>query len=88
VHTKTEPKKLTPDVDVPVRLPRTGVNIASGARELGVEEVAVLEDRTRVAIRTRGAGGRRLQANELAAPDQDEVASGEKECIIPHTTGP
>ena len=30
-----------------------------------------------VVIRTRGAGGGRLQANELAAPVQDEVAPGE-----------
>ena len=26
MHPQTEPKKLTPDVDIPVRPPRTGVN--------------------------------------------------------------
>jgi len=30
VHPKTEPKKLAPDVDIPVRPPRTGVNTATG----------------------------------------------------------
>jgi len=52
-----EPKKLTPDVDIPVRPPRTGVSTVSGVRGLGVEEVLVLEVRIRVATRMRGAGG-------------------------------
>ena len=52
-----EPKKLAPDVDIPVRPPRTGVNTATGVRGLGVEEVVVLEVRIGVATRTRGAGG-------------------------------
>jgi len=46
-----------PDVDVPVRSPRTGVNTAPGIRGLGVEEVVVLEVWIGVATRTRGAGG-------------------------------
>ena len=62
---------------LPVRPPRTGVNIAPGVRGLDVEEVLVLEDRTGVATRALGAGGWRLQANELAAAVQDEVAPGE-----------
>jgi len=53
------------------------VNIAPGVRGLDVEEVLVLEDRTGVATRALGAGGWRLQANELAAAVQDEVAPGE-----------
>jgi len=63
----------TPDVDDPVRPPRTGVKAASGVRRLGVEEVVVLEARMGVATRARGTGARRLQANELVAPVQDEV---------------
>ena len=50
-------KKTKPDVDFLVRPPRTGVHAASGVRGLGMEEVVVLEVRTRVATRTRGAGG-------------------------------
>jgi len=46
-----------PDVDVPVRSPRTGVKTAPGIRGLGVEEVVVLEVWIGVATRTRGAGG-------------------------------
>jgi len=42
---RTKPKKLTPDVDIPVRSPRTGVNAASDVRGLGVEEVVVHEVR-------------------------------------------
>ena len=57
MHPQTEPKKLAPDVDIPVRPPRTGVNTATGVRGLGVEEVVVLEVRIGVATRTRGAGG-------------------------------
>jgi len=45
VHPQTEPKKLAPDVAIPVRPPRTGVNTATGVRGLGVEEVVVLEVR-------------------------------------------
>ena len=57
MHPQTKPKKLAPDVEIPVRPPRTGVNTAPGVRGLGVEEVVVLEVRTGVATRTRGAGG-------------------------------
>jgi len=39
---KQNPKKLTPDVDTPVRPPRKSANTASGVRGLGVEEVVVL----------------------------------------------
>ena len=58
VHPRTSPEILTPDVDVPVRPPRTGVNAASGVRGMGVEEAVVLEVRIRVANRARGTGGR------------------------------
>lgn len=37
-----------------------------------------------IAIRTRGAGGGRLQANELAAAIQDEVTPGENCRMTPH----
>ena len=67
MHPQTEPEKLTPDVDIPVRPPRSGVSTVSGVRGLGVEEVLVLKVRIGVATRTRGASGERLQANELAA---------------------
>jgi len=70
-----------PDVDVPVRPPETGVNTASDVRGLGVEKAAVLKVRTGVATRARGAGGGRLQANELAAPVQDDRNT-------PHVTDP
>ena len=53
------------------------MNAAPGVRGLGVEEVAVFEVRIGVATRTRGAGGGRLKAIELAASVQDEVAPGE-----------
>jgi len=43
----------------------------------------MLEVRTGVANSTRGAGGGRLQANELAAAIQDEVASGENGLMTP-----
>jgi len=57
MHPQTEPKKLTPDVDVPVHPPRrTGVNTASGVQGLGVKEVAVLEVRIGVATRTQKYG--------------------------------
>jgi len=63
-HLVTEPTSAllnrtqeTPDVDIPVRPPRTGVNTASGVQGLGVEEVVVLGVRIGVATRTRGAGG-------------------------------
>jgi len=39
---------LSPDVDVPVFPPRTGVNTTSGVRGLGVDEVVVFEVRTGV----------------------------------------
>ena len=54
---KTKPKKLAPNVNIPVRSPRTGVSTVPFARKLGVEEIAVLEVRIGVATRTRGAGG-------------------------------
>jgi len=57
---QTEPKKLPPDVNIPVRPPRTGVNTAPDVRGLGVEEVVISSqsyDRIGVATRTRGAGG-------------------------------
>jgi len=38
---QTKPKKLTPDVDIPVRSPRTGVRTVFGVWGLGVEEVVV-----------------------------------------------
>ena len=57
LNPQTEAKKLTPDVDIPVRSPRTGVSNVPGVWGLGVEEVAVLEVRIGVATRTRGAGG-------------------------------
>ena len=37
---------------------------------------------------TCGTGGRRLQANELAAAIQDEVAPGESGCMTPHAADP
>ena len=43
MHLETNPKKLTPDVNIPVRSPRTGVRTVSGVWKLGVEEVVVLE---------------------------------------------
>ena len=43
---------------------------------LGVEEVVVFELRIGVATGAHGAGGKQLQANERAAPVQDEVAPG------------
>jgi len=67
-------EKLTPDIDVPVRPPRTGVNAASGVQVLGVEEAELLEVRTGVATHARDAGSGRLQPNELVAAVQDEVA--------------
>ena len=71
-HLATEPaispshssEKLTPDVDVSLRPPRTGVDTASGVRGLGVGGIVVIKVRIGVA-RARGAGGGRLQANEL-----------------------
>jgi len=53
----TSPKKLTPDVDVPVRLPRAGVNTAPGVGVLSIEEAIALEVMIGVATRTRGADG-------------------------------
>jgi len=52
-----------------------------------VEGVVVLEVRTGVATRARGAGGRRLQANELAAPVPDEVAESENGRMALHAAG-
>ena len=72
MHPRASLEEIAPDVDVPVCVPRTGVKTASGVRELGVGEFVVLEVRTGVATRARGAGGRRLQANELAAAVQDK----------------
>jgi len=46
-----------PDVNVPVRSPRAGVNTAAIVRGLGVEEAEVLKVRIGVATRARGAGG-------------------------------
>jgi len=57
---------------------------SSRARVLGVEEAVVLEVRTGVATRARGAGGRRLQVNGLAAAVHDEVAPGENGRMAPH----
>ena len=57
VHPQTKPTKLMPDVNTPVRSPRTGLRTLPGVRGLRVEEVAVLEVRIGVATRTRGAGG-------------------------------
>ena len=54
MHLQTEPKKLAPDVDIQVR---PGVDAAPGVRGMGVKEVVVLEVRSGVATRTRGAGG-------------------------------
>ena len=88
MHPLTPPEKLTPDVDIPVRPPRTGVNTTSGVRGLGVEEVALLEVRIRVATHTCGTGGGRLQADELAAAIQNEVAPGENGCMTPHAADP
>ena len=88
MHPQTSPEKLTPDVDIPVCPPRTGVNTASGVRGQGVEEVAVLEVWIGVATHTCGAGGGRLQANELAAAIQNEVARGEIGCMTPHAADP
>jgi len=87
MHSHTPPESLTPDVDVPVRTPRTGVSTAPGVRGLGLEEVVVLEVRTGVAIRARGAGGGRLQADKLAAPVKDEGATGENGRMTPNATG-
>jgi len=86
VHPHSSPEKLTSDVDVSVRPPQRGVNIASGVRGLGVEQAVVLEFQIGVAPRARGAGGGRLQANELAAPVQDEVALGDIGRMTPHAT--
>ena len=82
---RTSPGKLTHHVGVSVRPPRTGMSTSSGFRGLGAERVVVLEVRIGVATRARGAGGGRLQANELEVPDRIEVAPGEKvlsECRI------
>ena len=49
-----------------------------------MEEVVVLEVRIGVATHTCGAGGGRLQADELAAAIQDKVAPGENGCMTPH----
>ena len=62
MHPQTEPKKLTPDVGIPVRPPRTGVNTASGVRGPGVEEVAVLK------IRTESPPARVAQAADYCRP--------------------
>jgi len=64
------------------------VNSASDVRKLGVEEVVVLEVGIGVAIRARGAGGWRLQANELAAPVKDEIAPGKNGRMTPHAADP
>ena len=53
-----------------------------------MEEVVILEVRIRVAIHTCGTGGGRLQADELAAAIQDEVAPGENGCMTPHAADP
>jgi len=70
-------RKLAPGIDFPVRPPRT-VKAAFDVRGLRVVEVKAFVVMTGVATRARGAGGGRLQTNELAAPVQDEVAAGEK----------
>ena len=48
------------------------MNAAFDVRRLGVKEDVVFEVGIRVATRARGAGGGRLQANELAAAVQDK----------------
>ena len=53
-----------------------------------MEEVLVLEVKIEVAIRACGAGGGRLQANELKAPVQDEVAPDENGSMTLHATDP
>ena len=85
---RTSPDKRSPDVSVSVRPPRAGLNTAPVVRGLGVEWVVVLKVRIRVATRARCAGSGRLQANEVAAPVQDEVAPGENGRMIPLVTGP
>ena len=85
---QTPPEKLTPNADIPVRPPRTGVNTTSGVLGLTVKEVVILEVRIGIATHTCGAGGGRLQANGLAAAIQDEVASGENGCMTPHAADP
>ena len=49
-----------------------------------MEKVVVLEVRIGVATRARGAGGGRLQANELVDQVRDEVASGENDRMTAH----
>ena len=57
MHQQTKPEKLTPDVNIRVRSPRTRVNTEPGVWGLGEEEVVVLEVAIGVATRTRGASG-------------------------------
>ena len=64
------------------------MNPTPGVRGLGVEEVLILEVRIRVTAHTCGTGGRRLQADKLAAAIQDEVAPGENGCMTPHAADP
>jgi hypothetical protein len=63
----TKPKKLAPDIHIPICPPRTGVDAASGVKELSVEDAEVLEVWIGVAARARSTGRGRLQTNELAA---------------------
>ena len=69
MDTCTKPKKPAPDIHIPICLPRTGVDAASGVRGggLGVEDVVVLEVWIGVTPRARSTGRGRLQTNELAA---------------------
>ena len=53
-----------------------------------MEEVVVLEVRTGVTTCTRVASGGRLQANELAAAIQDEVAPVGNGRMTPHAADP
>jgi len=53
---QTSSEERTPDIDVPVRPPQTGLNAGSSVRGLGVEKVVGLE--VRVEIRSRRSVGR------------------------------
>ena len=62
--------------------------MVSGDWAWGVKEVAILKVEIGVATRARGAGGGRLQANELAAAVQDEAALGEYGRMTLHAANP
>jgi len=66
VHPHTSTEKLTPDVNIPVSPPRTGVNTAFGAQGQGVGEAAVLKVGIGVAIfycSVLGSGAMETQAH-------------------------